>query len=585
MYVGDQWELIGTTTIDLSNYLQKSDISVTQALTTGIPAATITVGDITTTIYSNDTSVQSDWTQTTDTELDFIKNKPAIWDSEDYTVPSGQTYGDSTTKAIGAVALNLKTNSAKGNYSVSEGYQPTGTRKVTINNVSTTLPYGASGESSHAEGYYTIASGRYSHTEGQNTVAHGSHSHAEGFYAIASGNYSHAEGEGSVASGDCSHAEGNSSTASDASSHAEGNSTVASGVSSHAEGYGSKASSYYSHAEGYQTIAQRKSQHVFGEYNVSDTTGSASTRGTYVEIVGNGTSSSARSNARTLDWSGNEWLAGKVTVANLTPTADGDLTTKQYVDNAVTGITPSVISATSTLSEGTEIGSIDINGTTTVFYAPEDTKVKQNDITDGSITTGMYPFLLSDTTRETTTTITSEAYKTGKLGYNASIGTFIVSGNGSNNNGGFYINDYENRQNYVGFIIETSGTTTTNGVALANIGNSNAIGTDGNAEGRLVIFGAGKNGNIVKALDNGNDKIKHTNYLPMTDGVLAAGVTTGVGSSTVPVYMASTGELLACSLPTPTTYTMSITGPTINLLADGVAASTITLPIWDGTLD
>lgn len=36
---------------------------------------------------------------------------------------------------------------------------------------------------------------------------------------------------------------------------------------------------------------------------------------------------------------------------------------------------------------------------------------------------------------------------------------------------------------------------------------------------------------------------------------------------------------------TPTTYTMSMTGPTINLLADGVASSTITLPIWDGTLD
>ena len=53
MYVGDQWELIGTTTIDLSNYLQKSDIFVAQGLTTGIPAATITVGDTTTTLYDN----------------------------------------------------------------------------------------------------------------------------------------------------------------------------------------------------------------------------------------------------------------------------------------------------------------------------------------------------------------------------------------------------------------------------------------------------------------------------------------------------------------------------------------------------
>ncbi|ERI04010.1 hypothetical protein [Atopobium sp. oral taxon 810] len=40
--------------------------------------------------------------------------------------------------------------------------------------------------------------------------------------------------------------------------------------------------------------------------------------GTYAEIIGNGTASTARSNARTLDWEGNEWVAG-------TMTADGGL--------------------------------------------------------------------------------------------------------------------------------------------------------------------------------------------------------------------------------------------------------------------
>ena len=64
-------------------------------------------------------------------------------------------------------------------------------------------------------------------------------------------------------------------------------------------------------AEGTETIAQRKSQLVFGEYNQADTGGSGATsRGTYVEIVGKGTADNARSNARTLDWSGNEVLAG-----------------------------------------------------------------------------------------------------------------------------------------------------------------------------------------------------------------------------------------------------------------------------------
>lgn len=473
MYIDNQWELIGTTTIDLSDYALKTDL------------------------------VQSDWTQTTDTELDFIKNKPAIWDSEDYTVPSGQTYGDSTTKAIGAVALNLKTNSAKGNYSVSEGYQPTGTRKVTINGVSTTLPYGASGNYSHAEGYYTIASGRYSHTEGQNTVAHGSHSHVEGFYAIASGNYSHAEGEGSVASGDCSHAEGNSSTASDASSHAEGNSTVASGVSSHAEGHGSKASSYYSHAEGYQTIAQRKSQHVFGEYNVSDTTGSASTRGTYVEIVGNGASSSARSNARTLDWNGNEWLAGKVTVANLTPTADGDLTTKQYVDNTVAGITVPVVSATSTLSTGTEIGSITVDGTTTTLYAPNiDNKLSIGYISENSL------FVPNNT------------------GYRY--------GSGGDYTGIFY------------FVVPSEPAPLMN-TANKTISQVRIIGTNNYAD------------------------------ISPSKKFTEPGLYRGYVSDNSFMY-----EKVGSSAPT---YTLSMTGPTINLLADGVAASTITLPIWDGTLD
>lgn len=116
----------------------------------------------------------------------------------------------------------------------------------------------------------------------------------------AAGNYSHAEGTSATASGNYgSHAEGNSTTASgDFGAHAEGSVTIASGESSHVEGQG--------------TTAGRKNQHVFGKYNVAET-GEATTEGTYVEIVGNGTNA-ARSNARTLDWQGNEWLAGNIDV-------------------------------------------------------------------------------------------------------------------------------------------------------------------------------------------------------------------------------------------------------------------------------
>lgn len=97
---------------------------------------------------------------------------------------------------------------------------------------------------------------------------------------------------------------------------AEGRSTRASGTNSHAEGGSTTASGYNSHAEGSYTTANHKSQHVFGEYNIADpSTAAATARGNYVEIVGNGTSS-ADSNARTLDWSGNEWLAGSLTIGN-----------------------------------------------------------------------------------------------------------------------------------------------------------------------------------------------------------------------------------------------------------------------------
>lgn len=52
--------------------------------------------------------------------------------------------------------------------------------------------------------------------------------------------------------------------------------------------------------------ASGANQTVSGKYNVEDTTD------TYAEIVGNGTADNARSNARTLDWSGNETLAGNL---------------------------------------------------------------------------------------------------------------------------------------------------------------------------------------------------------------------------------------------------------------------------------
>ncbi len=145
-----------------------------------------------------------------------------------------------------------------------------------------------------------------------------------GYRSIALGSAADASGEGSVSLGS-----GNSATAMDA--FAEGSGTRSSGAASHSEGSQSAASGFASHSEGDCTIANHYAQHVFGSYNIQDpSTAESENKGNYIEIVGNG-DNTARSNARTLDWDGNEVLAGKLTVG-AAPTNNMDVATKQYVD-------------------------------------------------------------------------------------------------------------------------------------------------------------------------------------------------------------------------------------------------------------
>lgn len=157
------------------------------------------------------------------------------------------------------------------------------------------------------------ASGQYAHAEGLNTHASGEKAHAEGWGTTASGRSSHVEGSDSSAYGDFAHAEGMESEAYGVSSHAEGDDTSTSGQGSHSEGGQTTALGMYSHAEGWGTTSNHKSQHVFGRFNITDpNTAQATDFGTYVEIVGNGSAFNNLSNARTLDWNGNEWLAGTI---------------------------------------------------------------------------------------------------------------------------------------------------------------------------------------------------------------------------------------------------------------------------------
>lgn len=244
--------------------------------------------------------------------------------------------GSETTSSGYASHSEGNTSAASGSSSHAEGYYTTASGDYGSHSEGNHTT--AAGGASHAEGYYTQTGNDYAHAEGNNTRATGSTSHAEGYFTFASGSYSHSEGYETYASGASSHAEGQSTNATNTASfaHVEGKGTTASAICAHAEGYNTTVSGKYSHSEGNGTIANGEAQHAGGKFNIVDTTS--------VEIIGNGSSDVNRSNARTLDWNGNEILAGKLTLG-LAPTDNMDAATKQYVDNAISSAIQSAMSA------------------------------------------------------------------------------------------------------------------------------------------------------------------------------------------------------------------------------------------------
>ena len=115
------------------------------------------------------------------------------------------------------------------------------------------------------------------------------------------------------------------------------------GENAFAEGSGTSTRGVASHAEGIGTTANGKSQHVQGEYNIHDGRTIGTIRGTYAHIVGNGTPS-ARSNAHTLDWSGNAWFAGDVYVGSTSGTHK-DEGSKKLIKEGDAGLLPTVTTA------------------------------------------------------------------------------------------------------------------------------------------------------------------------------------------------------------------------------------------------
>ena len=192
----------------------------------------------------------------------------------------------------------------------------------------------ASGSMSFACGSNTIASGSMSFACGINTIASAKASYAEGWCTEASGLYSHAEGYHTLASGSYSHAEGWCTEAGNT-SHSEGIYATASGYASHAEGNYTTAGGSYSHAQGHWTVVNNSYNTVIGKYNKATVSGSGTQSNPYVYtnvgdypfIIGNGTANTTagRSNAFTVDWSGNVVASGSLagTGATLTGALSG----------------------------------------------------------------------------------------------------------------------------------------------------------------------------------------------------------------------------------------------------------------------
>lgn len=125
------------------------------------------------------------------------------------------------------------------------------------------------------------------------------------------------------------HAEGYETVSGAKGSHSEGYRTFATGEASHASGSNTYALGNNSFTTGSFTKAQGNNQAVMGKYNTPDSSS--------LLIIGNGTAENARSNALTLDASGNQVLAGKLTVG-AAPTANMDVATKQYVDTSTSNL-------------------------------------------------------------------------------------------------------------------------------------------------------------------------------------------------------------------------------------------------------
>jgi hypothetical protein len=164
----------------------------------------------------------------------------------------------------------------------------------------------ASGAYSNALGRGNVPSGAYSNTIGRGNTASGEYAIAGAFSNTASGNASLAIGNTNIASGDFAVALGFQNTASGFRSFASGSSNQASGFASSAIGFNNSVSGLAATVFGNGNTAPSAFEFVVGRFNTSYTPSNANNSNTSDRVftVGNGLSSTNRSNALTIYKSG-----------------------------------------------------------------------------------------------------------------------------------------------------------------------------------------------------------------------------------------------------------------------------------------
>ena len=175
---------------------------------------------------------------------------------------------------------------------------------------------GVSDTSTSEAPYYTLGRRFLNSVIGAYSAVFGKSNTASRGCAVAMGDGVEASGYASTAMGNMTKASGHQSLAIGVSSEASGDASVATGGHTKSKGYASTTM-------GWHTVATEEYNVVIGKFNKATVSGAYpytySGVGDYPLIIGNGTddTTAARSNALTVDWSGNLNISGEIKGPNV----------------------------------------------------------------------------------------------------------------------------------------------------------------------------------------------------------------------------------------------------------------------------